>query len=114
MPDQGSVKMRPCCLKVTAKYLETSVGFTPSWTSTERAVFRLSVLSPGHFRQFYGNLEGGRPPFDTSLTLYALYSLGAQGEAQRFLPGRPCARQRSCPDVKGSITTEPSREARRR
>ena len=91
MPDQGSVKMRPWCLKVTAKYLETSLGFTPSWRSTAGAVLRLAMLSLGHWHQFCCNLEGARPPFDTSLTLYALYFLGAQGEAQRFLQGRRCA-----------------------
>ena len=87
MPDQGSVKMRPCCLKVTAKYLETSLGFTLSWKSTAGAVLRLAVLSLGHFHQFCCNLEGARPPFDTSLTLYALYFLGTQGETQRVLQG---------------------------
>ena len=41
MPDQGSVKMRPWCLKVTAKYLETSSGF---YTLLE--AYRLCCLTP--------------------------------------------------------------------
>jgi hypothetical protein len=51
--------------------------------------------------------EVARPPFDTSLTLYSLYSHRAQGKTQIFSERRQWTFQRSYRDINGSVATEP-------